>query len=76
MVLPLIHFIIKNLNGSINTISTSISKDSNVAVSTDKAQKQHIFVFKFQYIHCLINELSTDDSLGNTTKIYQYNNKE
>ena len=68
--------IIKNLNGSMSTRSTSIFKDPNVAkhlsllhdtyvVSADKAPNNIVFVCKSHYVDCLINELCIDNSLDN-----------
>ena len=62
-----------------NTRSTSIFKDPNVAnhlsvlhdkyviVSADKAPNNIVFVCKSHYIDCLIKELHIDNSLGNPT---------
>ena len=62
-----------------NTGSTSICKDTNVAkhlsllhdvyviVSADKAPNNIVFVCKSHYIDCLIKELGIDNSLGNPT---------
>ena len=67
------------LNGSINTHATSNSKDPNfakhlsylhdkyVVVPTDKVPSNIVFVCKYHYKNCLINELGIDNSLGNST---------
>jgi hypothetical protein len=75
----LIQIRIKKLSGFMNTRSTSIFKDPNVAkhlsllhdkyviVSADKAPNNIVFVCKSHYKDCLIKELGIDNSLGNPT---------
>jgi hypothetical protein len=72
----LIQIRIKKLSGSVNSRSTSIFKDPNVAkhlsllhdkyviVSADKAPNNIVLVCKSHYIDCLIKELGIDNSLG------------
>ena len=70
---------IKKLSGSMDTPSTSIVRDPNVAynlsllhdkyviVSPDKAPSNIVFVCKSHYIDCLIKELGIDTLVGNPT---------